>query len=182
MNDIDLIAVANGPGSFTGIRIGLATAKGLCMGTEIPLYPINTLELLAYNAYGTDISILPFIDAKMNEVYAALYSNEMEVLIEPQNTDPLEFLSRIDQPVFILGDGVEKYTEVITASKIKATKALPHQNIPSALTLISITLNLTEIPVFDFNFVADLQPYYLRKSQAELVKEENESNLIKEKM
>lgn len=175
--DIDLIAVANGPGSFTGIRIGLATAKGLCMGKEIPLYPVNTLELLAYNAFGTNLPILPFIDAKMGEVYAALYSPEMKVLIEPQNADPAEFLSQIKEPVFMLGDGVQKYEKIITESGIEFIKALPHQNIPLASTLISMSLKLPEIPKYDFDFIADLQPYYLRKSQAELVKEERDKKL-----
>ncbi|MDO9577394.1 MAG: tRNA (adenosine(37)-N6)-threonylcarbamoyltransferase complex dimerization subunit type 1 TsaB [Candidatus Cloacimonadales bacterium] len=176
LDDIDLIAVANGPGSFTGIRIGLATAKGLCMGKEIPLYPVNTLELLSYNAFGTNLPILPFIDAKMSEVYAALYSPQMKVLIEPQNTKPAEFLSQIKEPVFMLGDGVEKYQRIIAESGIEIRQALPHQNIPMASTLISMALNLPEIPKYNFDFIADLQPYYLRKSQAELVKEEREKH------
>ncbi|HPR17433.1 MAG TPA: tRNA (adenosine(37)-N6)-threonylcarbamoyltransferase complex dimerization subunit type 1 TsaB [Candidatus Cloacimonadota bacterium] len=174
LEDLDLIAVANGPGSFTGIRIGLATAKGLCMGKEIPLYPENTLKLLAYNAFGTDLPILPFIDAKMAEVYAALYSPDFQTLIEPQNADPAEFLAKIDKPVFMLGDGVAKYRQIIAHSGITMKSALPHQNIPLATTLLSLAMQLPSIPPYDFDSIADLQPYYLRKSQAELVKEAKE--------
>jgi tRNA threonylcarbamoyladenosine biosynthesis protein TsaB len=177
MNDIDLIAIANGPGSFTGIRIGLATAKGLCMGKQIPLYPVNTLKLLAYNAFGTNLHILPFIDAKMDEVYAALYEPNMQEKISPQNADPFEFLQRINEPVLIIGDGVTKYTDKIKKSGIKHKTALPHQHIPMASTLISMALQLPEIPKYNFDEIADLQPYYLRKSQAELVKEEKEKKL-----
>lgn len=172
--DLDLITVANGPGSFTGIRIGLATAKGICMGKEIPLYPVNTLELLAHNAYGTNLLILPFIDAKMDEVYAALYTAQMQEIITPQNAKPAEFLKMIDEPVLILGDGVQKYLSIIEASKIDYRSVLPHQHIPHASTLLSMALQLPQIPAYDFDFIADLQPYYLRKSQAELVKEKKE--------
>ncbi|MCF7792709.1 MAG: tRNA (adenosine(37)-N6)-threonylcarbamoyltransferase complex dimerization subunit type 1 TsaB [Candidatus Cloacimonetes bacterium] len=174
LDEIDLIAVANGPGSFTGLRIGLATAKGLCMGKQIPLFPVNTLELLAYNAFGSRLAVLPFIDAKMNEVYAALYSKDFKELIIPQNAKPIEFLNLIDQPVFILGDGIQKYSRELKESKIEFVTALPHQNIPQASTLISMALQLKEIPKYDFEFISDLQPYYLRKSQAEIVKEEKE--------
>lgn len=171
LNDIDLITVANGPGSFTGVRIGLASAKGLCFGREIPLYPVNTLKLLAYNAFGTDMPILPFIDAKMNEVYAALYSAELTEMIEPQNIEPEAFLKLIEQPVFILGDGVMRYKSIISQFDLVNPRALPHQNIPMATTLISLALQLLEIPEYDFDFIASLQPFYLRRSQAELAKE-----------
>ena len=177
LSNIDLIAVANGPGSFTGIRIGLATAKGLCLGTETPLFPVNTLEVLACNAHGASLPILPFIDAKMGEVYAALYSPERKILIDPQNAKPEEFLQKIKQPVFLLGDGVEKYARMIDESGIMFIKGLVHQNIPMASSLISLALQLPQIPAYDFDFIADLQPYYLRKSQAELVKEEREKNI-----
>jgi len=174
--DIDLITIANGPGSFTGIRIGLATAKGLCMGRQIPLYPVNTLELLAHNVYGTDLHILPFIDARMEEVYAALYDSNLNEIIPPQNAKPDEFLQKIDSKVLLLGDGVKKYHQIIEASGIKYASALPHQHIPLASTLISIAMKLPEEPKYDFDFIADLQPYYLRKSQAELVKEQKGEN------
>jgi len=171
IDDIDMICLSNGPGSFTGIRIGLATAKGFCMGREIPLLPVNTLKLLAYNLYGCKWSILPFIDAKMDEVYAALYSSELEEKIPPQNAKPDVFLKMIDEPVIFVGDGAIKYKEKIKKSGIQFEMALPHQNIPLASTLISIALKMNKIPKFDFDFIAELEPYYLRKSQAEIMKE-----------
>ena len=170
IEDLHLVCLANGPGSFTGIRIGLATAKGFCMAKKIPLLPVNTLELLAFNLYGNKFPILSFIDAKMDEVYAALYSRDLDEIITPQNTKPVEFLKKIKGPVIIIGDGIGKYENIIKDSGIEYKLALPHQNIPMASTLISIALK-KEIPEYDFDFIANLEPYYLRKSQAEIAKE-----------
>jgi len=170
ISEINLVTLANGPGSFTGIRIGLATAKGICMANQIPLMPINTLELLAYNFYKPKLPILAIIDAKMNEVYTALYSTEHKELIKPQNADLVEFLTKIDQQVIIVGDGGIKFSEIIDNSNIKYEIAFPHQNIPLASTLISIVLQRS-IPEYNFDSIADLEPFYLRKSQAEILKE-----------
>ena len=171
INDIDLITLANGPGSFTGIRIGLATAKGICLGRKIPLIPVNTLKLLASNLYGNKFPILTFIDAKMNEVYAALYSPNLEELITPQNAKPEDFLKKIKEKVMIIGDGFVKYKNLIEDSGIKFYTALPHQHLDLASNLISLVSKLEKIPEYDFEFISDLEPYYLRKSQAELVRE-----------
>jgi len=170
LKNLDLVTIANGPGSFTGIRIGLATAKGICMAHEIPLLPINTLELLAYNLYGCKRDILPFIDARMSEVYAALYSSNLEQLIPPQNIKPADFLQKISRPVTIVGDGFASYQEIIENSRIDFVPTLPHQNIPIASTLISIALR-NSAPDYNFDQISELEPFYLRKSQAEIAKE-----------
>ncbi len=173
ISDIDLVALANGPGSFTGIRIGLATAKGICMANEIPLLAINTLELLSYNLYKPQIPILAMIDAKMNEIYVALYSANHQELIEPQNANPTKFLKKINQPVIIVGDGAKKFENIIIESNIEYEFAFPHHNLPLASTLISIALNRL-IPKYDFDKIAALEPYYLRKSQAEIIKKKKD--------
>jgi tRNA threonylcarbamoyl adenosine modification protein YeaZ len=175
LKNLDLVTIANGPGSFTGIRIGLATAKGICMAHEIPLLPINTLELLAYNIFGNNRDILPFIDARMSEVYAALYSSNLEQLIPLQNVKPADFLQKISKPVTIVGDGLESYREIIEKSKIDFVPALPHQNIPLASTLISIALR-NPVPDYNFDQISELEPFYLRKSQAEIAREKNREN------
>ena len=175
LKNLDLVTIANGPGSFTGIRIGLATAKGICMAHKIPLLPINALKLLAYNLFGNSRQILPLIDAKMQEVYAALYSSHLEQLIPPQNVNPADFLKQISEPVIIVGDGLESYTEIIESSRIDFVPALPHQNIPLASTLISIALR-NSIPDYNFDQISELEPFYLRKSQAEIAKEKNREN------
>ena len=171
IGDINVICIANGPGSFTGIRIGLATAKGLSMPNKIPIVPYNTLFMQAYNLYPCSKPILVFNDAKMNEVYAALYNNDMTPVIEPYNTTPDEILSKIREEVCIVGNGIEKYKNFIIDSKINYIEALPHQNLDLASVMISIFLKQGFIPTYDFDEISELEPYYLRKSQAELVYE-----------
>jgi len=174
LDDIDLIAITNGPGSFTGIRIGLATAKGFCFGKKIPLLAVNTLEIMAFNLFGSCLPILPFLDARMNEVYAALYSPQMKIMQPPQNSKPADFLKNITEKVIIVGDGSEKYKDIIEQSGIECEFAKPHQNIVLASALIGYALNLPEIPKYDFEFISNLEPFYLRKSQAELAKMKSE--------
>ncbi len=171
ISQIDLVVIANGPGSFTSIRIGLATAKGICMAHNIPLLPISTLNLLANNVLPINRNILALIDAKMSEVYAALYSPELELLIPETNAKPTELLRMIKEPVIIVGDAAKVFIEEIDNSGIDYQLCMEHHNIPLASTLISIALK-SEIPKYDFNFISELEPYYLRKSQAELVRDE----------
>ena len=73
LHTIDAIAVAAGPGSFTGLRIGSATAKGLGFALDIPIIPVPTVDALAYNLYGSDKLICPLMDARRNQVYTGLY-------------------------------------------------------------------------------------------------------------
>lgn len=170
LGELDLIAVSNGPGSFTGVRIGLAAAKGLCFPDEIPVYPVNTLRLLAANLYGNKYPILPFIDARMQQVYAAIYDHELIEIIAPCCTDPLEFLSKIDQKVTIIGNGVDRYEDLIKENLMDFSVVPLHQSIPTAQTLVSLALYDKPDLEFNFQFISSLEPYYLRKSQAELNK------------
>lgn len=169
--DLDLICLGNGPGSFTGIRIGLATAKGLCLGNQIPLLPFNTLEIIAANLYKPTSPILVMQDAKMNEIYAALYSSTGDVLIAPCNAEPEEFLGQIEEKVIAIGDAVQKYKSILEEKKINFETVLPHQNLLFASSMIGIVLERKLKPDFDLAMISDLEPYYLRRSQAEIVKE-----------
>lgn len=175
LDDIELVALSNGPGSFTGVRIGLATAKGICMAKEIPLYPVNTLKLLAYNVYGSQTNILPFIDARMDEVYAALYSSDYQQIIKPCSSDPAEFLEAVTGKSIIIGDAVDKYEDEIKRSGKDLIKGLPHQNYPLASTLIGLIRAESIKPQYHFDEIAALDPYYLRKSQAELKYQERQA-------
>ena len=78
LNTIDAIAVAGGPGSFTGLRIGSATAKGLGLALSIPIIPVPTVDALAYNLYGSDKLICPIMDARRNQVYTGIYRFEKD--------------------------------------------------------------------------------------------------------
>lgn len=174
IDDIDLICLANGPGSFTGIRIGLATAKGLSYGKKIPLLALNNLELLAANIYGNQRAILSFVDAKMGEVYTALYSSELEELIPPRNCKPEEILELVDMPVTVIGTGIEVYQQKLAESKIDYNTVLPHQSLNLATACISLAMRLEKVPEYNFEEIAELEPFYLRKSQAEINKEKGE--------
>lgn len=115
LNQLDAIAVSNGPGSYTGLRIGLATAKGLCFGLDIPLITLNTLKVLA-NAW-TNLSpntlLLPMLDARRMEVYAAVFESESKKSLidsKPVILEPTSF-SELTKPTIAFGTGALKWKE-----------------------------------------------------------------------
>lgn len=127
LDTLDAIAVAAGPGSFTGLRIGSATAKGLGLALNKPLVHIPTVDALAYNLYGTERIICPLMDARRNQVYTGIYefeNNRLHVL-EPQMAVSIqeiaEKLCALGREVIFLGDGVPVYryclTEVLMAGQ-----------------------------------------------------------------
>ena len=179
VKDLDLICVAIGPGSFTGIRIGLATAKGLSYAHRIPLLPIDNLALLAHNLQSVELPRLVLIDARMNEVYAALYDKDDNVVIPPQNCRPQEICAELTERVLLIGDGVEKYWNEIEESGIDYRLANIQQNLDLASCLISLAWHRENLPEYDFELVSQLEPLYLRKSQAEIEKAKREQKINK---
>jgi len=134
ISEIDAIAVSKGPGSFTGLRIGSATAKGLGLALNKPLIGVPTVDALAYNLCHTDGIICPVMDARRQQVYTGLYAFEkgdFRVLL-PQCAVPVtEIIREINskgQPVTFLGDGVPVYQEVI-AQEVR----VPYQFAPAHL-------------------------------------------------
>jgi tRNA threonylcarbamoyladenosine biosynthesis protein TsaB len=115
LGQLDAIAVSNGPGSYTGLRIGLATAKGLCFGLEKPLITLNTLKIMA-NAWGDvhkNAWVLPMMDARRMEVYAAVFDgNSKEALVKtkPVILEPSSF-SSLDKPTIAFGNGAFKWKD-----------------------------------------------------------------------
>jgi tRNA threonylcarbamoyladenosine biosynthesis protein TsaB len=171
IQEIDALLTANGPGSFTGLRIGLSSAKGICMANEIPLLSYSTLLLLASNCYGSKIPILSMIDAKMNEIYCALYTNDLKEIFQPITMLPLELLDLIKEPVVAVGSGFLKYGQDLQKKGLELHPALTHQHLPMATGLFSLLQLFPQDMHYNFEAIANLEPIYLRKSQAEVARE-----------
>lgn len=117
LEDVEGIAIAGGPGSFTGIRIGMATAKALAQGRKLPLVAIPTLQALACTQMTSNYLVSPVMNARKKEVYTALFSfqgQKIEQLEADQAIEPtkwVESLQKYEQPVLFVGDGVEVYRQ-----------------------------------------------------------------------
>ena len=110
--EIQALAVSIGPGSFTGLRIGLATAKGLALALKIPLLPVNTLEALAALCAFSPYPVCPVLDARRGEIYTALYAVKEgipQVLQEPRTIAPHKWLACLEEKTIFIGDGLESY-------------------------------------------------------------------------
>lgn len=175
--DLDGIAVTGGPGSFTGLRIGMSVAKAMALVLNIPVAAISTLEVLAWNLYRTEGLICPVLDAKKNEVYTCIYKSVdsgIAELIKPAalSLDALiKELSRFEGPVTFLGDAVPVYGDIIRErlgqQALFATKV---NSFPRASAAAELALaRITESNPGDSTF---LQPVYLRKSEAEITWEQ----------
>lgn len=179
LNTIDAIAISGGPGSFTGLRIGSATAKGLGLALNKPLIHIPTLEGMAYNLYGTSSVICPIMDARRNQVYTGLYQfkdEELRVLEEQMAIAVEELIAGLNdrgQAVVFLGDGVPVYKERLREGlKVPFTFAPANMNRQRAasvglLGMVYLKQGKTETAM-------DHEPDYLRVSQAEREKAERE--------
>ncbi len=184
LKEIDAIAVSAGPGSFTGLRIGSSTAKGLGLALKKPIIPVPTVEGLAYNLYGTSDLICPIMDARRNQVYTGIYefkgnnfniiSNQKAVEIK----DLISELNTLNRKVVFLGDGVPVYKEIIEQEMLSEFAfALPHMAIQKAGAVCSRAEVLYQAGKIET--AADHKPDYLRLSQAERERKEklSESNL-----
>ncbi|MDY6916238.1 MAG: tRNA (adenosine(37)-N6)-threonylcarbamoyltransferase complex dimerization subunit type 1 TsaB [Candidatus Cloacimonadota bacterium] len=176
--NLDLLVLANGPGSFTGLRIGLATIKGLSLANEIPILPVNTLYMLAKNVQGTNRAIMSFIDAKMNEIYAALYTPDFKEIIAPCNSEPENFLKKINRPIIAVGNATLKYQNLMSKLNLDYKIAPLQQNFHNSVCLLAIAKE-QKFPKYDLDKISSLEPYYLRRSQAEIVKEKKEKEAKK---
>ncbi len=179
---IDCIGVSGGPGSFTGLRIGSATAKGLAHAWNIPIASVPTLEVLANNIDHTECLICPMLDARRGQVYSAIYEykeNEIVPLTEMMAIElpPLIALLRdFQKKVIFLGDGVKPNLEKIQELMEDASyiMAAPQNNIQRAATLATLALRYAKAG--KVQTYLDHVPIYLRKSQAEREYEEKHNN------
>lgn len=186
LQTIDAIAIAAGPGSFTGLRIGSATAKGLGLALDRPLVAVPTLDALAYNLYGTDRLICPLMDARRNQVYTGVYTFQNGLLtrvLEPAALDIREIaekLCEMKRDVIFLGDGVPVYQR--TLEEVLLTDLSLHGNwydfAPAHLNKqragAVAALALQYLKEGKTQTAAEHCPEYLRLSQAERERAERE--------
>jgi tRNA threonylcarbamoyl adenosine modification protein YeaZ len=170
INDIDGYVVSKGPGSFTGLRIGMSTIKGLSLGSKKPTISISNLDGLAYNVITHNGIICPIMDALRGNVYTALYKNvsgHLERLTDYMILSIDEIINRFKEEsdsVLFVGDGTYKHLETLKTALSNAVFAPPHLNYARASTLGLLGINLLEQGICDEK---DTAPFYLRKSQAE---------------
>ena len=176
---IDAIAVSGGPGSFTGLRIGSATAKGLGLALNKPLIHVPTVDGTAYNLYGAKGLICPIMDARRNQVYTGIYrfEQDFEVVMEQDAMDMAELIEKLNsmgERVIFLGDGVpvheNKIRELMTVPFDFAPAHMNRQRAASIATLGAVYFAEGKIQTAE-----EHGPDYLRKSQAEREREEREA-------
>lgn len=187
LNTIDAIAIAGGPGSFTGLRIGSATAKGLGLALKKPLIHIPTLEGLAYNLCGIADIVCPIMDARRGQVYAGIYEfKEQEIhVLEDQMAVPIEelgeklkkYLSE-GRKVTFLGDGVPVHKTKITEEILKGENiAFAPANMNRQRAASVAALGMRYYKEGKIETAMEHEPDYLRMSQAERERKEKMGNV-----
>lgn len=171
LDDVDGFAISEGPGSFTGLRIGMATIKGLAFGSNKPCLAISTLDTLAYNAINFNGIICPIMDALRGNVYTNLYKNnngKLEAMSEANCLSIEELVSILkekNEPIIFLGDGLVKHKDYLLENLNNLSFAPLNSNYPKASSLGELALQLFNSgETQELNKIA---PVYLRKSQAE---------------
>ena len=178
LSDVDLIAVAHGPGSFTGIRIGVATVKGLAWAAEKPCVGVSTLEAMAWHGLAVGGYICPVMDARRSQVYNALFKieNGRPVRMTEDRPIALDELSKevtaLNAPVFLVGDGAALCYEHFTAHGVPCVMATDNLRWQDAWGVAMAAADKTP------GNADELLPVYLRLSQAERERQERLSQSV----
>jgi len=168
IHDIDAFAISQGPGSFTGLRVGMATLKGLCFATGKPAIGVSTLEAMAWNFPYAVYPVCPVLDARRAQVFMALYrwkDNELLTIKESSVVDRGRFIELIDslvgdEPVILTGSGY-----IFFKDRERFIIPPPHMLVPSASSVGFLAIRLAMEN--RFSDPVALTPLYLRRSQAE---------------
>src|SRR5208282_3356522 len=172
IDDIDVFGIASGPGSFTGIRVGLSTLKGLSYATGKKVVSVSTLEAFAWNVPFSQHLICPLLDARKKEVYAEVFewSEDGFIRVLDEQTAKLDILlAAIGKPAVFLGEGALLYKDRIRAFLgEKALFGAPQHMVPSPANVAYLCMRKARNDMFDNP--EQLVPRYMRKSEAELKK------------
>lgn len=172
LEECGAIAVSIGPGSFTGLRIGVSTAKALAWAIQKPIMGISTLQALTCNLPFTSDFICPMLDARRKEVYTALYQRvegKLILLIQEKAISPLAMIGQLDRSkkTIFVGNGARVYEKMIREEFGKRAEFAPsYHNYPRASTIAS--LGLERLALQQFDRAETLVPTYLRLSDAEV--------------
>ena len=190
IQQVDLFAASVGPGSFTGLRIGVAAVKGMAQVLDKPCIAVSALEGLAYNLCGTDAIVCPIMEARRGQVYTGIYEfcgNEL-VVLEDQMAISIEelgdHLKKYDKRIIFLGDGVPVFrarlTDEILAEEIKAGRDIQFApaNMNRQRAASVGTLGLRYYAAGKTETAMEHEPDYLRLSQAERERKEREAKSI----
>ena len=159
LSDLDAVAVSKGPGSYTGLRIGVSTAKGLCFGNDIPLISIPTLESMATSQKDIDYTLVPMLDARRMEVYSCIYNSSLQEVRKTEaeiiyDNSYSEFLEK--GKVLFFGDGAEKCKDIIKHKNAEFVDDI----FPSAKDMG--VLSEEKFNKSDFEDTAYFEPFYLK--------------------
>lgn len=180
--DLSAITVSKGPGSFTGLRIGLAAAKGMALALDIPIYAADALAVLAYGAFGYQGLIIPMVDALRNGYYTGFYTfseGKLVTIMEPAILTLDEVMDKVadeTKEIMIMGDIISKIPGEELQSRKNIILAPQNLNIPKASTLPYLLRDKIESE--EKEDIYSLVPLYMRKSQAEYEYEKKQGRLL----
>lgn len=178
LSSLDAIAVTGGPGSYTGLRIGGATVKGLGLALDKPIVNVPTMEALAYNVVGSDVLVCPMMDARKNRVFTGLYKFDGEKIQVVKDQCVLtidELVDEIDEEVIFLGDGVGAYRDLLDEKmSVSHSFADEDDNYVKASSFVYLAkINFDEGKTISAD---EFRPDYLMLSQAERELKEKQKN------
>ena len=178
--EVNAVAVAAGPGSFTGVRIGVAAAKGFSWGAELPCYGVSTLEAMAESLDVYDGYVCPCMDARRSQVYNALFLAEGGKLTRVTEDRAIALadlkteLEKLEKPIFLVGDGANLCYNTLKGGTIRLVLPAEHRVHQRAVGVAILAQRLHDAGIAPSG--GELAPNYLRLSQAEREKLERENN------